>query len=367
MKKIFVTIFLFIFSLSLHAQQSRDLIGIAIPETYVQRWVKDGNSLKAEAEKRGYRAEVLWANGDQLTQNQQIQSFIRQGAKVIIIGSIDDGIAGVLAEAKRNGIVIIAYDRIIPNSDDVDYYITYNNYKVGELQSQSIINGLNLSFNSFSPPKNITLFAGSPRDGNASLFFDGAMSVLNPYIESGVLNVIGPYPKTSADIGNFRRIATDNWQPSIAKSRMENLLNNDARNLVLDAVLAPNDTIARAIIEAIKADQKYRFRMPIVCGQDAEYDSVLSIRNGEQYSTVFKNTNRLAEAAIILADALIKGHFPNIPDTTLASGDLREVGNNGRKYIPTYLLNPELITRYNLFIPIEAGFYDGRGDVNRLR
>ena len=336
------------------------LIGIAMPETHVQRWVKDGASLKAEAEKKGYRAEVQYGNADQANQNQQIQSFLTQGAKVLVVGCINDGVGSVIAEAGRDGVAVIAYDRIIPNSEDYDYYITFNNFKVGVLQAQSIVDGLNLASATATAPKQITLFAGSPTDGNAFFFFDGAMSILNPYINSGVLKVVGPYPKDSSDTANFQRIATENWQAPIAKTRMENLLNNDARNVTLDAILAPNDTLARAILEACKADAKYRTKLPVISGQDAEFDSAVSIKNGEQYSTVFKDTAKLAEAAIILADAIAKGQTPNIPGAVLAadvSAELKEIGNTGKKYVNAYLLDPILVTKANLNVPVNAGFY----------
>jgi putative multiple sugar transport system substrate-binding protein len=138
---------------------------------------------------------------------------------------------------------------------------------------------------------------------------------------------------------------------------MENLLSNDARDVTLDAILAPNDTLARAILEACKADAKYRAKLPVISGQDAEIDSLVSIRNGEQYMTVFKDTNKLAEAAIILADAIVKGQTPTIPGAVLASGDLKEIGNTGKKYVKAYLLDPISITKANSNIPVDAGFY----------
>ena len=333
------------------------MIGIAMPETHVERWVKDGNQLKAEAEKRGYRAEVQWGNADQAQQNQQIQSFLTQGAKALVVGNINDGVNSVIAEAARDKVVVVAYDRIIQNSADYDYFITFNNFKVGVLQATSIVQALNLDAATTAAPKLITLFAGSPTDANAFFFFDGAMSLLNPYIDKGVLKVIGPYPRTSKDTANFQRIATENWQAPIAKQRMENLLNNDARDVTLDAVLAPNDTLARAILEACKADAKYRAKLPAISGQDAEFDSAMSIKNGEQTSTVFKDTAKLAEAAILLTDQVLKGQNPSIPGAELASGDLREIGNTGRKYVQCYLLDPILVTRSNINVPVDAGFY----------
>jgi putative multiple sugar transport system substrate-binding protein len=333
------------------------LIGIAMPETHVLRWTKDGASLKSFAEARGYRAEVAFGDADQAQQNRQIGTFLTNGAKALIIGSVNEGVISAVAEAARDNVAVIAYDRIISGSADYDYYITFNNFKVGQFQGQGIEQGLNLKAATAASPKYITLFAGSPTDGNAFFFYDGAMSILNPYIDSGVLKVIGPYPRTSADTANFQRIATENWSGPIAKTRMENLLNNDARDVVLDAVLAPNDTLARAIIEACLADAKYTSKVPVTTGQDAEVDSTLSIKNGQQYMTVFKDTSKLAEAAILLADQILKGQTINIPGATLASGDLLSIGDTGKKVVKAYLLEPILVTKDNWQVPVDAGFY----------
>jgi putative multiple sugar transport system substrate-binding protein len=343
------------------------LIGIAMPETHVLRWQKDGASLKSNAEAKGYRAEVAFGDADQNQQNRQIQGFLTQGAKLLVVGNINDGVNSVIADAARDKVPVIAYDRLIMGSGDYDYYITFNNFKVGQFQGQGIEQGLNLKAASAANPKYITLFAGSPTDNNSKFFFDGAMSVLNPYIKSGVLKVIGPYPETSADNANFQRIATENWQAPIAKTRMENLLSNDARNVVLDAVLAPNDTLARAIIEACLADAKYSGgRLPVVTGQDAEFDSALSIKNGQQYMTVFKDTAKLAEAAILLADQILKGQTISIPGAELASGSLESIGDTGRKKVKAYLLEPVIITKDNISVPVNAGFYTD-AEAARLR
>jgi len=276
----------------------------------------------------------------------------------LVIGNVNDGVGSVVAEARRDNVIVVAYDRIIQGTSDYEYFITFNNYKVGTLQGTIIKDALNLDAATASAPKYITLFAGSPTDANANFFFQGAMDLLNPYIDRGVLRVVGPYPKHYSDTANFQRIATENWQASIAKTRMENLLNNDARDVVLDAVLAPNDTLARAIIEACKADAKYRNRLPAVSGQDAEFDSMVSIKNGEQTGTVFKDTAKLAEAAILLVDQLLKGQPVNIPGAVLAAGDTTEIANTGRKYVNAYLLDPILVTRQNIRVPVDAGFYE---------
>jgi len=334
------------------------MIGMAMPETHVLRWMKDGTSLVTEAQKRGYFGAVNWAGGDQLVQNQQIQSFLTQGAKAIIVGCINDGVAPVIAEAKRDGVKVVAYDRVIMNSEDYDYFITFNNFNVGEHQGQAIAKALNLDAATTAAPKNIALFAGSPTDGNAFFFFDGAMSILKPFIDKGVLKIVGPAPLASSDTANFLRIATEGWDAARAKTRMENLLNGEAASVTLDAVLAPNDPIARAIIEACRADAKYRTRLPVVTGQDAEFPSVLSVKNGEQYMTIFKDTSKLAAAAVLIADAILKGQTPNVPGAVIAESiGLGAIGDTGKKRVTTYLLEVTAITKDNILVPVNAGFF----------
>ena len=341
-------------------------IGIAMPETHTERWIKDGSSLRDEAAKRGYNGLVQWANADQAAQNQQIEGFLTQGARALIIGNINDGVGAAVRSARRENAIIIAYDRIIQGTHDYDCYITFNNYKVGALQGESIAAGLNLAAAVASSPKNIVLFAGAPTDANANLFFQGAMDVLLPYIDRGVLRVIGPFPRHYSEPA-FQQIATQNWQAPVAKARMQSLLSGAAANVVIDAVLSPNDAIARVIIEACKADAKYSRRLPVISGQDAEFDSMISIRNGEQYSTVFRDTTKLAEAAMLLADQLLRGQPVNIPGAVPAAGALAQIAYTGTGYVTTYLLDPVLITRNsNFLVPVNAGFYSA-SQANQLR
>jgi len=335
--------------------QSESLdIGLAMPETHVERWQQDGASLKEEAIGMGYNAEVAFGDADQSKQNQQIEDFITKGAKLLVVGSVNEGVGSVVADAARDGIDVIAYDRLITNSGDYDYYITFDNFKVGQFQGQGIVAGLDLD--SASEPKYITLFAGSPTDNNANFFFDGAMSVLKPYVDAGKLVVVGPAPMSSADKSNFTKIATENWRADVAKARMENLLNNDAKDVVLDAVLAPNDTLARAIIEACMTDAKYDTveKLPVVTGQDGEVASVKFIRDGKQYMTVFKDTRSLAKAAIMLADSIMKGEEPNIPGARLDT----ESYDTGKKVVKSYLLEPVMVTAENYEeVFIGRGYY----------
>ena len=338
------------------AGQSEKLdIGLAMPETHVERWQKDGAALLEDATAAGYNAEVTYGDADQSKQNQQIDDFITKGARLLIVGSVNEGVVSVIADAAEEGIITIAYDRLITGSDDYDYYITFDNFKVGQFQGAAIEEALGLKSASSSAPKYITLFAGSPTDNNANFFFDGAMSVLRPYVQKGVVKLVGPAPLQSSD-SSFTQIATENWRADLAKARMENLLNNDAQGVVLDAVLAPNDTLARAIIEALSTDAKYNTvdKLPVVTGQDGEVASIQFIRDGKQYMTVFKDTRNLAAAAIKLADALLKGETPQISGARLDE----KTYDTGKKVVKSYLLEPVNVTRDNYKeIMIDSGYY----------
>jgi len=331
------------------------LIGLAMPETHVERWQKDGAALKADAEAKGYRAEVTYADADQSKQNQQIQDFLTKGAKLLIIGSVNEGVVSAVSDAAKEKVIVIAYDRLITGTADYDYYITFDNFKVGQFQGKALETALNLPAATKDKPKYITLFAGSPTDNNANVFFDGAMDILKKYVDSGVLKIVGPAPLSSSDKANFTRITTENWRADVAKARMENLLNNDAKNVVLDGILAPNDTLAPGYHRACSSDAKYaNGKLPVVTGQDGELASIKAIKDGKQYMTVFKDTRNLAKAAIELADALLKGQTPNIAGARLDTTSY----NTGKKVVKSYLLEPVVVTKDNYKqIMIDSGYY----------
>jgi putative multiple sugar transport system substrate-binding protein len=333
--------------------QAGSFIGLAMPETHVERWQKDGAALLQDAKAKGYKAEVAFGDADQSKQNQQIQDFLTKGAKLLVIGSVNEGVISAVADAATDGTIVIAYDRLITGTKDYDYYITFDNYKVGSFQGKAIETALDLAKATKAKPKYITLFAGSPTDNNAKVFFDGAIDVLRPYVEKGSLVIVGPAPLKSADPA-FTKITTENWKADIAKSRMENLLNNDAAKVTLDAVLAPNDTLARAIIEALTADAKYTKKLPVVTGQDGEVASIAAIRDGKQNMTVFKDTRNLAAATIALADALLKGTTPDIKGARLDTTSY----DTGKKKVKAYLLEPVIVNAANWkAVMVDSGYY----------
>ncbi|WP_203670052.1 multiple monosaccharide ABC transporter substrate-binding protein [Cellulomonas pakistanensis] len=328
----------------------RPLVGVAMPTTTSERWIGDGENVQAQLEALGYDVALEYAENDVPTQVEQLETMIADGADALVIGSID-GVAlkGVLADAAAADIPVIAYDRLIRESPDVAYYATFDNARVGVQQATQLLQGLGVldeagEETGAAGPYNVELFAGSTDDNNATVFYEGAMQVLKPYLDSGVLVV----PSGETD---FETIAIDAWDPKNATARMETLLPRYADQR-LDGVLSPYDGISIAILDAVKgigygSDAQ---PLPVVTGQDAELASAKSIAAGEQYGTVYKDTRQLAEVAVSMVRALLDGAEPETNDN--ASYD------NGVKVVPSYLLAPQVVTGENYRqVLVDGGYY----------
>jgi putative multiple sugar transport system substrate-binding protein len=308
--------------------QDKGAIGIAMPTQSSLRWISDGNELKAALEAKGYSVDLQYAEDDIPNQLAQIENMVTKGVKALVIASIDGTtLSAVLQQAADQGIKVIAYDRLIRESANVDYYTTFDNFQVGVLQANSLVKGLKERFPDVKP-WNVELFGGSPDDNNAFFFYDGAMSVLQPMIDAGDI-VIKSGQQGMDQVGTLR------WDGAVAQARMDNILSaNYSDGSVVHGVLAPYDGLSRGIISSLRGvgygsgDQKW----PIVTGQDAETPSVKAIIAGEQYSTVFKDTRELAKVTANLVDAAVSGGTPEINDT--------ETYDNGVKVVPSYLLTP---------------------------
>jgi len=304
-------------------------IGVALPQKTSENWVLAEKLFNDGLNGAGFKADVQFANGGVSEQQNQISAMITKGAKVIIVGAIDGAQLGTqLKQAKDSSATVIAYDRLLLNTPDVDYYVAYDNFKVGVLQGQALLDGLKTK--KPNGPYNIELFAGSPDDANAKVFFDGAMSVLQPKIDDKTLNVVSGQ-KT------FEQAVTQGWKAENAQKRMDTLLAGSYTSASLDGVLSPNDTLARAILTSVKAAGK---PLPIVTGQDSEVESVKSILAGEQYSTINKDTRKLVEHAITMVKDLQAGKTPEINDD--------KSYNNKVKTVPAYLLPPVIVTKDNV-------------------
>jgi putative multiple sugar transport system substrate-binding protein len=307
-------------------------IGVALPAKTSQNWVLAGQDFTEAITKAGFKADVQYANANSPVpdQQQQISAMTTKGDKVIVIGAADGSQLGSqVAAAKKAGITVIAWDRLITNTPNVDYYVAFNNFHVGELQGQALLDGL--AKVKGDKPYNVELFAGSPDDSNAKIFFNGAMSVLQPKIDDGTLKVV-------SGLSTFEKVDTQGWLPANAQSRMTNLLTKYYSKTDLDGVLSPNDTLARAILTATKAAGKDN---PVVTGQDSETASIPLIMNGTQYSTIYKDTNLEATAAVKLVEELAAGKKP--------SGVVNDPkqNNNGSKVVPAVELDPVLVTKDN--------------------
>src|SRR6187431_3350254 len=284
--------------------QSKGTVGIAMPTKSSARWIDDGNNIVKILKERGYGTDLQYAEDDIPNQLSQVENMVTKGAKVLVIAAIDGTtLSDVLKQAKAKGITVIAYDRLIRETPNVDYYATFDNFQVGVLQAQSIVNALGLP--DAKGPFNIELFGGSPDDNNAYFFYDGAMSVLKPYIDSGKLKV------QSGQMG-MDKVSTLRWDGAVAQARMDNLLSAYYADKRVDAVLSPYDGLSIGIISSLKGvgygsgSQK----MPIVTGQDAEVPSIKSILANEQTSTVFKDTRELAKVTVGMVDAVLSGKVP---------------------------------------------------------
>ncbi|WAL75745.1 sugar ABC transporter substrate-binding protein [Kitasatospora sp. YST-16] len=320
------------------------LVGIAMPTKSSERWINDGDNMVKEFQAKGYKTDLQY--GDNVVENQvsQVENMITKGAKLLVVAAIDgSSLTDVLQKAADAHIPVISYDRLIRGTKNVDYYATFDNFKVGVLQGTYIADKLGLKDG--KGPFNIELFAGSPDDNNANFFFDGAMSVLKPYLDSKKLVV-------QSGQTAFNQVATLRWDGGLAQSRMDNLLSKSYTSARVDAVLSPYDGISIGILSSLKgvgyggAGKP----LPIVTGQDAELASVKSIIAGEQTQTVYKDTRQLAKVAVQMGDALLTGGKPETNDTTQY--------DNGAKVVPAYLLQPVSVDKDNYRkVLIDGGQY----------
>lgn len=323
------------------AASGGDKVGVAMPTKDLQRWNQDGANMKSELEAAGYSVDLQYASNDIATQVSQIENMINSGCKVLVIASIDgDSLGTVLEQAKEKNIPVIAYDRLIMNSDAVTYYATFDNYMVGTKQGEYIKEALDLD--NAAGPFNIELVTGDPGDNNARFFFGGAMDVLQPYIDSGKLVV-------KSGQTDFETVATAAWATEAAQSRMDTIISaNYADGTQLDAVLCSNDSTALGVANSLAAN--YNGEWPIITGQDCDIANVKNMIAGKQSMSIFKDTRTLASKVVEMVDAIMKGSEAPVNDT--------ETYDNGTGYIPSYLCEPVFadVNNYEELL-IKSGYY----------
>jgi putative multiple sugar transport system substrate-binding protein len=327
-----------------HADGGKGLVAVSMPTKSSARWIADGNNMVKDLQADGYTTDLQYGDDDIPNQLAQIENMVTKKPKVLVIAAIDGTtLTDVLKKAHDAGVKVIAYDRLIKGTPNVDYYATFDNFKVGVLQAQSIVDKLGLKQG--KGPFNIELFGGSPDDNNAFFFYNGAMSVLDPYIKSGKLVV------RSKQFG-MDKVGTLRWDGAVAQARMDNLLSAYYGKDRLDAVLSPYDGLSIGILSSVKGVGYCTAQQPcpIVTGQDSEVPSVKSIIHGEQYSSIFKDTRQLAKVTVAMIDAMAQGKQPEVNDT--------KTYNNGVKVVPSYLLNPVLVDASNYKqLLVDSGYY----------
>jgi len=337
-------------------QDASDLkIGVSMPTQTSERWIADGNAVKSQLEDADYEVDLQYANDDIPTQGQQIESMITQGADLLIVAAIDGtALSSQLQAAADEGIKVISYDRLIRDTDNVDFYVSFDNFKVGVAQGTALLTGLGVTDadgkdTGVTGPFNIELFAGSLDDNNAAFFFDGAMSVLQPKIDDGTLVV-------KSGQTEIEQAATLRWAQETAQKRMEDLLTGSySDGTKVNGVLSPYDGISRGIITALQnagygPEIASANPLPIVTGQDAEIGSVKLIQDGVQSSTIFKDTRTLAAQAVTVAEAFLEDQEPEANDT--------ETYDNGNKVVPSYLLPIETVYKDDIqTVLIDSGYW----------
>jgi len=320
-------------------------VGVAMPTQSSERWIADGANVKTQLEALGYVVDLQYAEDDIQAQVNQIENMITNGANCLVIAAIDSSaLVNILAKAKAANIPVIAYDRLLMNTDAVSYYATFDNYQVGVLQASYLVDALGLK-DSTKGPFNVELFAGSPDDNNATLFWNGAMDTLQPYLDSKQIVVLSGQT-------TFEKCAILRWAQEVAQARMENILSGTySGGAKVDAVLSPYDGLSYGIAAALEgAGYKVGAEWPLITGQDAELMGVKNLISGKQAMTVFKDTRVLASKCVKMVDAVLKGTKPEINDT--------ETYNNGVLVVPSFLCTPVAVTKDNYVKEvIDAGYY----------
>ena len=316
-------------------------IGVSMPTAELQRWNQDGEYIKSELEKLGYEVDLQYAANDVATQVSQVENMINSGCDVLIIATIESSSLGeVLEDAEALNIPVIAYDRLILESDTVDYYVTFDNYMVGQLQGDYIADALELYKK--PGPFYIEITAGDPGDNNAFLFYQGAMDALSYYIDNGQLVVVSGQTE-------FEDVATASWSTENSQTRAEQIIDlyySDGAQI--DAWLCSNDSTALGVENALAAN--YTGPYPIITGQDCDYLNVQNIINGTQAMSVFKDTTTLADHTVVMADQILSGQTVDVKDT--------ESFDNGSIVVPTYLCYPVVVDINNFSeILIDSGYY----------
>ncbi len=332
-------------------------VGIAMPTKSLERWNRDGSFLEKQFKSKGYEVSLVYSDNDITQQVNDIENLIADNVNLLVIAAIDgESLSTVLDDADKKGIPVISYDRLIMNTKAVDYYVSFDNYTVGKLQGQYVIDKLGLDVSDPSKKYNIEFTAGDPADNNAGFFFNGAFDILKPYLDAGILNVVSGQTK-------FEQVSTASWDTSTAMNRMQNILaSNYSDGTQLDIALCSNDSTALGVTQAIDSDYAGSNSV-IITGQDGDEANLANIVDGKQSMTVYKAVANEAVVTLDVAVAILEG---KTLDANLAKSanwgfnctyDTESYDNNTGK-IPSFLLDPTVVTKENIDKElVQTGYY----------
>jgi putative multiple sugar transport system substrate-binding protein len=339
------------------APASETKIGISMPTKSLERWNRDGALIKGLFEDAGYSTTLTYSDNDSDQQNNDIQNMIADGVDILIIAAIDGStLSQTLADASAQGIPVIAYDRLIMDTDSVAYYVSFDNYTVGVLQGQFVIDKLGLDLKDTSKTYNIEFTAGDPADNNAGYFFNGAYDTLKPYLDAGILKCVSGQTV-------FEQVATAEWKTDNALNRFQNILASYyADGTQLDVALCSNDSTALGVTQAIESDYSGSNAV-IVTGQDGDVANLKNLIDGKQTMTVYKAVSNEAYVTFDLACAILNGKTPDAGLIESSGWNFEctydtESYNNNVKNVPSYLLVPDTVTIDNYTEKlVDSGYY----------
>ena len=341
MKKFFAILLCIMMAcMSMSALAEGQKVGVSMPTKDLQRWNQDGENMQKLLEEAGYEVDLQFASNDVQQQLNQVTNMINNGAQVVVIAAIEGSSLGsALDLAKEKGIPVIAYDRLLMESDAVSYYATFDNYKVGTVQGTYIKEALDLD--NAAGPFALEITAGDPGDNNALYFYQGAMDVLQPYLDAGKLTV------KSGQI-EFDKVATPTWKTEVAQNRATTVLANYSDGSNIDAWLCSNDSTALGVENAL--EDGYDGEWPIITGQDCDISNVKNMIAGKQSMSVFKDPRTLAAPVVKMVGQILAGETVDVNDT--------ETYNNGKITVPSFLCEPVFADVNNYAeLLIESGYY----------
>ncbi len=320
-------------------------VGILMPTQSSERWINDGANMKAQLEEKGYNVELQYAEDDTALQVSQLENYVGMGVDCLVIAAIDSGVlVNAEAQAKDAGIPIIAYDRLLMNTDAVSYYATFDNKGVGTVIGNYIKEAKDLdAAREANESYTIEFFMGSPDDNNALFLYNGIMEVLQEYLDDGTL--VCKSGRTS-----FEDTCILRWSQETAQANCENILTANYADEDLDIACTAFDGFAYGVKAAFLGAGYTEENWPLITGQDAEVMATKNIIDGTQTMSIYKDTRLLAEKAVTMVDAVLQGTEPEINDT--------EQYNNGTITVPTYMCTPVAVDQSNYEeILIDGGYY----------